>query len=439
MFKNSRLPLFVGLLAGILTLSSYALSVYAEKRSLPVNNSRNFVDIIDKIHEYYVHETTDEALFENAIRGMLSGLDPHSSYLDKSENKELNIRTRGEFGGLGIQVSMSEDGYVRIISPIDDTPADRAGLQAQDLIVSLDGKPVKGLGLDEVLDVMRGKPGTKITITIVRKDTPQPFDVEIKRDIIKLPSVRSEILAPGYGYVRLSGFQASTGQDLIEEIKKIQSKGEDKLKGLVLDLRNNPGGLLTAAIEVSDVFLGNGKLVVYTEGRIDNSSQKFFTRNGDLTSGIPVVVLMNGGSASASEIVAGALQDHSRAVIMGTQSFGKGSVQTVLQLRNGDAIKLTTALYFTPEGRSIQAEGIVPDILVERGTVSTAETSKRVKEADLRDHLANGNGDEKDAVDKKDTKAEKGGKNGGSELLADFQVNEAHNLLKGLSIYTNSN
>ena len=435
MFKTARLPIFILLLAGILALSTYGLSVYAEKRELPVNDSRNFVDIIDKVHEYYVHETTDEALFENAIRGMLAGLDPHSAYLDQSENKELSIRTRGEFGGLGIQISMSEDGYVRIISPIDDTPADRAGLQAQDLIVGLDGKPVKGLGLDEVLDVMRGKPGTTITLTIVRQETPQPFDVDIERDIIKLPSVRAETLAPGYGYVRLSGFQASTGQDLIEAIKKIQ--GEDKFKGLVLDLRNNPGGLLTAAIEVSDVFLDNEKLVVYTEGRIDNSSQKFFTRNGDLTGGVPVVVLMNGGSASASEIVGGALQDHRRAVIMGTESFGKGSVQTVLQLRNGDAIKLTTALYYTPEGRSIQAEGIVPDILVERGTVSTEASSKRIKEADLRDHIANGNDEDKTVEQKEKSKEET--QSEGSSLLSDFQVNEAYNLLKGLSIYTSNN
>lgn len=434
MFKTLRLPVFIVLLAGILVLSTYGFSVYAEKRTLPVANSRNFVDVIDKVHEYYVHETTDDALFEDAIRGMLAGLDPHSAYLSKSENKELNIRTRGEFGGLGIHINMSEDGYVRIVSPIDDTPADRAGLQAQDLIVTLDGKPVKGLSLTDVLDVMRGKPGTTITLTIVRKEKPQPFDVDIERDIIKLPSVRVETLAPGYNYIRLSGFQLSTGQDLTEAIQKIQKEG--KIKGLVLDLRNNPGGALTAAIDVSDAFLGDKKLVVYTEGRANNPNQKFFSNKGDLVDGAPVVVLMNGGSASASEIVAGALQDHRRAVIMGTESFGKGSVQTVLQLRNGDAIKLTTALYFTPEGRSIQAEGIIPDILVERGTVNTdTATSKRIKEADLRDHLVNGNDEDIDtSTDKQDktTDAE-------NALLSDFQVKEAYNLLKGLSIYSRNN
>ena len=431
MFKSVRFPAFIGLVVGVLLLSTYGLSVYADKKSVPVRNSRNFVDIVDKIHEFYVYETTDDELFEDAIRGMLTGLDPHSAYLNKSESKELSIRTRGEFGGLGIQIGMSEEGFIRIISPIDDTPADEAGLLAQDLIVNLDGKPVKGLNLDEVLDVMRGKPGTKITLTVVRKNEPAPFDVTIVRDIIKLPSVRSERLALGYGYVRISVFQDATGQDLIEKISELQSEGE--LKGLVLDLRNNPGGLLSAAIEVSDIFLEKNKLVVFTEGRIGNSNQKFFTKNNDATNGIPVVVLMNGGSASASEIVGGALQDHQRAVVMGTQSFGKGSVQTVLNLRSGDAIKLTTAVYFTPDGRSIQAEGITPDILVERATVNTEEiNAKRIKESDLRDHLTNASEQDEESTAEGDPLTDE---DASSELLQDFQIKEAYNLLKGLHIY----
>ena len=435
MFKSVRFSASIGLVVGVLLLSTYGLSVYAEKKSVPVSNSRNFVDIVDKIHEFYVYETTDDDLFEDAIRGMLTGLDPHSAYLNKSESKELSIRTRGEFGGLGIQIGMSEEGFVRVISPIDDTPADEAGLLAQDLIVSLDGKPVKGLNLDEVLDVMRGKPGTKITLTIVREKEPTPFDVTIVRDIIKLPSVRGEHLAPEYGYVRLSVFQDATGPDLIKEISTLQSDGE--LKGLILDLRNNPGGLLSAAIEVSDIFLEKNKLVVFTEGRIGNSNQKFLTKGNDITNGIPVVVLMNGGSASASEIVGGALQDHQRAIVMGTQSFGKGSVQTVLNLRSGDAIKLTTAVYFTPDGRSIQAEGITPDILVERATVNTEEVNlKRIKESDLRDHLANASEQDEASVASGDASTDT---DLSSQLLQDFQVKEAYNLLKGLNIYIGKN
>jgi len=399
----------------------------AENSRLPVESTRKFVDIIEKIKQNYVSEVTDEQLFEHAIRGMMSGLDPHSSYLDTAENDELQIRTKGEFGGLGIQITLSREGFVRVISPIDDTPAARAGMQPQDLIIRLDGKTIQGKNLEEVLDIMRGEPGTKITLTVVREGKSAPFDVTIVRDIIRIRSVRASVLSQGYGYVRISSFQANTGNDLAEAFEKLR-KETGALSGIVLDLRNNPGGLLPAAIQVSDFFLPANTLVVYTEGRTPGSNQKFHTERDDASLGVPLIVLTNSGSASASEIVAGALQDHNRAVILGAKSFGKGSVQTILPLSKDNAIKLTTALFFSPGGRSIQAEGITPDIEVAAGRVESEDetnSGSRVSEADLDRHLENATPD-KQQQDEAVSAPE----------LEDLQVLEAYKLLKAINIYS---
>ena len=403
------------------------LSHSADNNSLPVESTRKFVDIIEKIKQNYVTEVSDEVLFDYAIRGMMSGLDPHSSYLDNAENDELQIRTRGEFGGLGIQITLSEEGFVRVISPIDDTPAARAGMQPQDLIIRLNGKPIQGKSLEDVLDIMRGKPGTKITLTVAREGAGAPFDVTIVRDIIRIRSVRASVLSPGFGYMRISSFQANTGNDMAEAFTRLrQDTGE--LKGMVLDLRNNPGGLLPAAIQVSDFFLPANTLVVYTEGRAPGSNQKFHTERADASGNVPLVVLLNGGSASASEIVAAALQDHRRAVILGKRSFGKGSVQTILPLSNENAIKMTTALFFSPSGSSIQAEGVVPDIEVEPGRTNEQkkENTQRLSEADLDKHLENATPDKQQEEEQPGSVPE----------LQDLQVLEAYKLLKAVNIYS---
>jgi carboxyl-terminal processing protease len=359
---------------------------------------------------------------ENAIKGMLSGLDPHSSYLDKKAFKDLQEGTRGEFGGLGIEVGM-EDGFVKIVAPIDDTPAFKAGVQSGDLIIRLDEKPVKGMSLSDAVKIMRGKPGTDIVLTIIRDGENKPLKIKITRDIIKVVSVKQRTLEPGYGYVRIASFQSRTGASLNEALDKLKKENmkDGGLKGLVLDLRNNPGGLLNAAVAVSDAFLTSG-LIVYTEGRVENSKMRFKAQPGDAIKGAPIVVLVNGGSASASEIVAGALQDQKRAVIMGEQSFGKGSVQTVLPNNKGGAIKLTTARYFTPSGRSIQAKGITPDVALSKVKIEKIENDfESLKEKDLSKHLENIDGEEK----KEDVS---------KAIEKDYPLNEALNLLKGINI-----
>ncbi|MDH5736608.1 MAG: S41 family peptidase, partial [Gammaproteobacteria bacterium] len=355
--------------------------------------------------------------------------DPHSTYLDPEEYKELKIGTTGQFGGLGIQVGM-EDGFVKVISPIDDTPAFRAGIKAGDLIIRLDEKPVKGMTLNDAVNLMRGKPGSEITLTIIRGDSNNPLTFKIKRDIIKVKSVKSRMLEKDYGYVRISTFQSRTASHLKEAIESLSKENKNSLKGLILDLRNNPGGVLNAAADVSDLFLNDG-LIVYTKGRVQNSYFEFKAKSGDLLKDAPLVVLINGGSASASEIVAGALQDQKRAVIMGSKSFGKGSVQTIQELRNGGAVKFTTARYFTPSGRSIQADGIEPDISLDHYKLSASEDNNlnRIKEADLAGHLTNPNGKEENQEIVTD-KA-----NNQSSPPEDYQINEALNLLKGLSIF----
>ncbi|MBF0256050.1 MAG: S41 family peptidase [Gammaproteobacteria bacterium] len=409
----------------------------SEEQSLPIEELRAFAEIFGRIKNDYVEEISDRKLIEQAVRGMVSGLDPHSSYLNSDEYQDLQEGTSGVFGGLGIEVGM-ENGFVKVISPIDDTPAEKAGLKPGDLIIKLDGKSVKGMSLDDAVKIMRGEPGSKIDLTLMREGVDKPIELSIERAIIKVKSVKHRMLQPGLGYVRLTTFQSRSLVDLTNALNRLQEQAKGQLKGLVLDLRNNPGGVLTAAVAISDAFLEDG-LIVYTEGRLENSETRFSAGPGDLLQGAPLVVLVNGGSASASEIVAGALQDRQRAVIMGSQTFGKGSVQTVIPVGKNGALKLTTARYFTPSGRSIQAEGIVPDILIADREIVTKETETnqaQVKEADLARHLNNGK--EKDEAAKKQPEPKKAQTDDDDlqQLLEkDYVLNEALNLLKGLSIF----
>jgi carboxyl-terminal processing protease len=393
-----------------------------EAGRLPLDELRTFADVYNQIRTGYVEEIDDSTLLEYAIQGMLMGLDPHSVYLTRDDFADLQEGTSGEFSGLGLEVGM-EDGYVTVISPIDGSPAAAANLQSGDVILKLDNVTVKGLSLNDSIEKMRGAKGTKVELTIGRPGTSQPFNVTLVRDTIKVASVRQRELEPGYGYIRIAQFQLGTGEDVARSLEKLKAKG--KLKGLVLDLRNNPGGVLSASVDVAGLFLDGG-LVVYTEGRLANSDMHFNADGGDASDDTPLVVLINAGSASASEIVAGALQDRGRAVVMGSDSFGKGSVQTILPLSESRAVKLTTARYYTPNGRSIQAEGIIPDIPVERARVTAYDNSQQITEADLTGHLDNGNGDGKKS---------RSSKRAANELLAsDNQLYEALTLLKGINI-----
>ena len=437
---NSTLRTFMVLSIGLLLGISLAIGhgVLAEKDDaaytpIPLNELRSLTEVFGRIKQDFVEPVTDKTLLENAIRGMLSGLDPHSTYLDAEGYKDLQVGTTGEFGGLGIEVGM-EDGFVKVISPIDETPAMQAGIKAGDLIIRLDGKSVKGMTLHQAVNIMRGKVGTDIILTVVREGKDKPFEITITRDTIKVQSVKGRTLEKGYGYIRISQFQSHTGENLAKQIEKIRDENDGSIKGLVLDLRNNPGGVLNAAVEVSDAFLEKG-LIVYTQGRVPDSELKFNATPNELINGAPIVVLVNGGSASASEIVAGALQDHKRAVIMGSRTFGKGSVQTILPLKNNTALKLTTARYFTPSGRSIQAEGIKPDIELERIKVSSVDTDElHIKESDLSGHLEGD--EEKEAQDNKDNKETKKDSKKDRLTLAqsDFELFSALNMLKGLGI-----
>ncbi len=395
---------------------------------LPLEELRTFAEIMDRIKAAYVEPVDDKTLLENAIKGMLSNLDPHSAYLDPADFAELQQSTSGEFGGLGIEVGQ-EEGFLKVISPIDDTPASKAGIQPGDLIIKIDGQPTKGLNMTESVDKMRGKIGSKIVLTIVREGA-QPFDVELTRAVIKVKSVKSQLLDEHYGYLRISQFQVNSGEEVGKALALLKKQNDGKkLRGIILDLRNNPGGVLQAAVEVTDHFLTKG-LIVYTKGRIANSELRFSADPSDASDAVPLVVLINGGSASASEIVAGALQDHKRAVLMGTDSFGKGSVQTVLPLNNERGLKLTTALYYTPNGRSIQAQGIVPDIVVRRAKITSEQDSENFKEADLAGHLGNGNG----GADKPSNGKSKGPAPLPRPQDDDFQLSQALSLLKGLSV-----
>lgn len=399
---------------------------------LPITTLQEFSRAFARIKNDYVEEIDDKTILTNAIKGMLSGLDPHSTYLDKGSYADLKEGTTGEFGGLGMEVGM-EEGFIKVISPIDDTPAKRAGIKAGDLIIRIEKKSTRGMELNEAVKLMRGKPGSEINISIMREEIDKPLDISIKRAIIKVSSVKSRLIEADYAYLRISSFQSRTASQLEKQLKQLVSKNKkQKLKGLILDLRNNPGGILKGAVDVSNAFINKG-LIVYTKGRAKDSELKFSASPGDMLKGSPIIVLVNNGSASASEIVAGALQDHRRAIIMGTQTFGKGSVQTVLPMSEKTAIKLTTARYYTPSGRSIQAEGIVPDIVI--GNWKLEKDSEHnytgVKEADLKGSLKNNAPSKKKNTKKKspgrDTKKK-------SILKSDYALHEAMNILKGLNV-----
>ena len=332
-----------------------------EKTPIPLEQIRTFAEIFTRIKLNYVEFVSDEQLLEYAVEGMLNGLDPHSVYLKGERYDDLNEGTSGAFSGLGMEVIM-EDGFIKVVAPIDDTPAAKAGIQTGDLIIRMDGKTITGLSLTESTERMRGEPGSKITLTILRESEPDPFDVEITRAVVRLSSIKRKRLSDSIGYIRVTQFQIATSENFRKELKQLRDS--DGFEGLILDLRNNPGGLLTSAVSISDAFIDEG-VIVSTKGRESSNDQEYRATPSDLLEGKPVVVLINGGSASASEIVAGALQDHNRALILGTDSFGKGSVQTVLTIAEKEAIKLTTARYYTPSGNSIQAAGITPDVLVE--------------------------------------------------------------------------
>ena len=404
-------------------------SVLAERKEatqpLPLEDLQVFSEVFGKIKSDYVEDVDDTRLLQDAIQGMLSGLDPHSAYLDPESFNEVRIGTEGQFGGLGIEVTM-ENGFVKVVAPIDDTPAHKAGMKSGDLIIRLDNTPVKGMTLNEAVRVMRGKPGTDIKLTVVREDQNKPIEFVIERAIIRITSVKHRMLDTGYGYVRITQFQSGTEEALRTALNQLKNETGGPLKGLVLDLRNNPGGVLNSAVAVSDTFLRRG-IIVYTKGRVDDSELRFTATPTDYIDGVPMVVLVNGGSASASEIVAGALQDHNRAIVMGTKTFGKGSVQTILPMQNGAALKITTARYYTPDDRSIQAKGIEPDVIVEDLKLATGDTDEDpLRESDLAGHLEN---DNSDGRPRSSTNGDRG-----SLLENDFQLREALNLLKGVNI-----
>ena len=377
-----------------------------------------FGDVLERVRASYVEEVSDKELIEAAIQGMLSSLDPHSGYLSPESFDEMQVQTRGAFGGLGIEVTM-ENGFVKVVSPIDDTPAARAGIEAGDFVTHLDGESILGLTLSEAVERMRGEVGTDIVLTIVREGADEPLEIAVTRDVITIRSVRWR-MENGVGYLRVTQFTEQTEEGMIEALEGMAAAAEGALQGVVVDLRNNPGGLLDQAVAAADIFLERGE-IVSTRGRLEDNDKRFNARPGDLADGVPIVVLINGGSASASEIVAGALQDHRRAVVMGTRSFGKGSVQTVVPLPGHGAMRLTTARYYTPAGVSIQAAGIQPDIVVEQGRVAGPDRGRSTSEADLRNSLE-GEESETEAVQRSD------------EALADYQLARALDLLEGMAL-----
>ncbi len=399
----------------------------------PQNNSETyrqlnlFGDVFERVRADYVEDVSDEDLIEAAITGMLTSLDPHSSYLSPKNFRDMQVQTKGEFGGLGIEVTM-ENGYVKVVSPIDDTPAHRAGLQPGDLITHLDNEPVQGLNLSEAVEKMRGPVGSDLTLT-VRRDGREPFEVKVTRAVIKIQSVRSRLVGDDIAYVRITSFSEQTASGMERALARLREESGEKLKGLVLDLRNNPGGLLDQSVKVSDAFLNQGE-IVSTRSRKPEEGQRFNAKPGDIADGLPIVVLLNGGSASASEIVAGALQDHRRAIVMGTRSFGKGSVQTIIPLSGHGAIRLTTARYYTPSGTSIQAKGIEPDIKVEQARLEKIDQPQRRREENLRGRLDN---TDQPRENESSEDSPTGVVAPGSPL--DYQLNRAVDLIRGLALY----
>ncbi len=442
------LALAVSLLAGVALTAPHPARAEATpptENKLPLEELRTFTGVLDAVKQDYVESVKDKDLLENAIRGMLSNLDPHSAFLDAEAFQDLQVGTSGEFGGLGIEVGQ-EDGFIKVIAPIDDTPAAKAGIRPGDLIIRLNDTSVKGMALSDAIQRMRGKPNTAITLTIIREGLKKPLKLKLVREVIQVQSVKSRLLEPGFGYLRVTQFQAKTAQSLQQDLQTLEQQNKAPLKGLVLDLRNNPGGVLNGAVDVADDFLDDG-VIVETKGRGNGSDQSYKATPGDLLKSAPIVVLVNGGSASASEIVAGALQDHHRALILGERTFGKGSVQTILPLGNGTAVKLTTARYYTPKGRSIQAAGIEPDIKLKPLKVGADENSEAdfIKEADLTGHLRN---DRSDKPESPPTEPPSSGSTSPpdpakppapeSDLAQnDYQLYEALNLLKGMTLLHN--
>jgi carboxyl-terminal processing protease len=442
----------LGALAGVLLSLNFSAIAQKEgaRSPLPVEELRAFAEVFGAIKSNYVEPVEDKKLISEAISGMLTGLDPHSAYLDRDAYRELQVGTQGEFGGLGIEVGM-EDGFVKVVSPIEDTPAFRAGIKPGDLIIRLDDTPVKGMSLNDAVKRMRGKPKSAIKLTVLRKGESKPLEITLLRDVIKVQSVKSKLIEPGFGYLRVVQFQEHSGENMVRHLNDLYKDGQ--LKGLVLDLRNDPGGLLNGAVGISAAFLPSKSVVVTTDGRTDDAKRKYlastedYLRGGDdylkslpaAVKSVPMVVLVNGGSASASEIVAGALQDHKRALVMGTQTFGKGSVQTIMPLGNSTAIKLTTARYYTPSGRSIQAKGITPDIVVEEPGV---DAHAFLREADLNKHLSNDKDtaitSDKPAAQASDKPKSENGEDPAKPIEfgsdKDYQLTQAVNMLKGLQI-----
>lgn len=419
--------------------------------AITAKDVQRFGNALQIIKGYYVEPVTNEKLFDNAIRGMLEGLDPHSNYLNSDDLRDLKDLTTGGFSGVGIEIVPFE-GFLKVITPLDDSPAKIAGVETGDLILRINGDLVKDMSLRDAIKKMRGKKGTVVTLTVARKGQTKPLNINITRDDIQIKSVTSRLLDDKYGYIRISTFQVDTLKMLREALNTLKTQAKGNLKGLILDLRNDPGGLLDAAVEVADDFLepakmGNNKMIVYTKSSIPDSRLTLNATPGDVINGLPMVVLINGGSASAAEIVAGALQDHKRAILVGTKSFGKGSVQTVIPLDNSSALKLTTALYYTPAGRSIQASGIRPDVVVDDLKLSSITNASKddlgIKEADLKGHLANGNKEEpkdQNKNEKSSVTEEIGIEHGGDAQLAtkDYQLFEALNILKTMSVLVNT-
>ena len=401
----------------------------AENRQETYKQLNLFGDVFQRVQEQYVEEVTDKKLIESAISGMLQSLDPHSSYLSPESYKDMQVKTKGTFGGLGIEITM-EDGVVKVVSPIDDTPAANAGMKSGDLIIGINGESIRGLSINEAVSQLRGPIGSKVIITVVR-DEKDPFEIEIVRDVIKIRSVKHNIIK-NIGYVRLTTFSDTTTSGMEKSIIEIRKEIGDKFQGLILDLRNNPGGLLNQSISVADAFLNQGE-IVSTQGRKDNDTSRIFAKKGDIIDGKPLIVLINSGSASASEIVAGALKDHSRAIIVGTRSFGKGSVQSIIPLAGNGAMRLTTARYYTPSGISIQAKGIEPDIVVDAGiTEITEKNLENRREENLRGAL-----DKKEKLDEK-KKENKTNLSPVEKLLQDNQISRAIDLIRGINLFSNN-